>query len=136
MGIGFDLSGAAHDLEGFWTDQNLQRIRGFTAGRRGAYLFWQGELWQDDPVIQTINLPEGTWQLGAVPTGGWEAKVESQVLLFRGQPGTAGFPGWHRLSGSQSSAAAEKMAVLEERQRLARDLHDSVSQVFIASVWA
>jgi PAS domain S-box-containing protein len=36
----------------------------------------------DVPVIHTIPLPEGRWQLAAVPQGGWSAAIEENLRLF------------------------------------------------------
>jgi PAS domain S-box-containing protein len=35
------------------------------------------------PVIYTIFLPEGTWQLAGIPTGGWEARYQSELWFYR-----------------------------------------------------
>jgi signal transduction histidine kinase len=42
-----------------------------------------GEVWQRDPVVQTIGLPEGAWELGGAPQEGWVAAVHSQADVFR-----------------------------------------------------
>ena len=96
----------------------------------GHNFFGKEDVWQHDPVIQTIKLPEGTWELGVVPDGGWEKAVISQDLFFR----VASLILLVFLSGIVILAVNRQeqqaqMAVLEERQRLARELHDSVSQV-------
>jgi signal transduction histidine kinase len=49
----------------------------------GHTFFGPGEVWQRDPVIQTIGLPEGVWDLGCAPQGGWSKVVRSQVDVFR-----------------------------------------------------
>ena len=96
----------------------------------GNIFFGEDEVWQQDPVIQTIKLPEGSWELGVIPAGGWDKAVDSQVLFFR-----AGslvlltlLAGMLFLIIKRQEQQAQ-VAVLEERERLARELHDSVSQV-------
>ncbi len=49
----------------------------------GHTFFGPNDLWQQDPASQQIELPEGAWQLGGVPQGGWEAPVQPQETLFR-----------------------------------------------------
>jgi signal transduction histidine kinase len=49
----------------------------------GHTFFGSGEVWQRDPVVQTIGLPEGAWELGGAPQEGWAAAVHSQADVFR-----------------------------------------------------
>ena len=96
----------------------------------GQSFFGPETVWESDPLIETIILPDGTWELGGIPAGGWQAAGTSQVSLLR--IGSlllvvllAGIV--YLVLNRQDQLA--HMAVLNERQRLARDLHDSVSQV-------
>lgn len=96
----------------------------------GQTFFGSNEVWDHDPIIANIILPEGSWKLGGTPIGGWEYPISQQVSFFR--YGTlilviflAGIV--YLVVNRQDQLA--KVAVLEDRQRLARDLHDSVSQV-------
>ncbi|MCG6966985.1 MAG: PAS domain-containing protein [Chromatiaceae bacterium] len=48
-------------------------IRGRDAtGRDGEIFFGPPDLFADDPVLADINLPVGSWQMAAVPNGGWQ----------------------------------------------------------------
>lgn len=96
----------------------------------GKSFFGSAEVWQSDPLIETIILPEGTWELGGTPIGGWDSPIASQATLFRfGSLILVVFlVGVVYLVVNRQDQLAQ-VAVLEERQRLARDLHDSVSQV-------
>lgn len=49
----------------------------------GHTFFGSQALWQQDPVIQKIVLPDGTWELGGAPRGGWEASGRSAMVVFR-----------------------------------------------------
>lgn len=129
----------------------------------GQTFFGAQSLWQEDPVIQKIGLPDGAWILAGIPSGGWEAAIRAPLGIFRlssllivvllamtvalmvnrqGQLSQAVAVRTREIALAQqelerrvaerSAEVAEKagqLAVLEERQRLARELHDSVSQV-------
>jgi signal transduction histidine kinase len=129
----------------------------------GQPFYGPAELWQQDPVIQKIVVPDGAWELGGTPQGGWEAGLRSQEIIFRlgsliivgliaamlylmvsrqGQLAEAVVFRTRQIASAQQeleqrvqertqkvSEQAGRLAVLEERQRLARELHDSVSQV-------
>lgn len=49
----------------------------------GHTFFGSADVWQRDPVVQKINLPEGGWDLGGAPKGDWVAPILSQVTWFR-----------------------------------------------------
>jgi signal transduction histidine kinase len=49
----------------------------------GRTFFGPQALWQRDPVVQSIALPEGAWALGGAPQGGWQAAVRDQANVFR-----------------------------------------------------
>ncbi len=40
-------------------------------GEEGALIFGSLELFSTNPVLQSVLLPNGSWQLAAVPRGGW-----------------------------------------------------------------
>jgi signal transduction histidine kinase len=96
----------------------------------GYSIYGQEDVWQDNPIIQQIALPEGAWELGGTPAGGWIAPLRLRVALFRlGSLLLAVFlAGMIYLVRNRQEQLA-RVAVLEERQRIARDLHDSLSQV-------
>lgn len=49
-------------------------IRGKDAlGAEGAVFFGRPELFHHHPVLQDMQLPQGSWQLAAAPRGGWRA---------------------------------------------------------------
>lgn len=49
----------------------------------GHTFYGPDQVWQLDPVMQTIGLPEGSWELGGAPPEGWEAAVHSPADVFR-----------------------------------------------------
>ncbi len=50
---------------------------------QGHTFFGPGSVWQGEPVVQTIGLPENAWELGGVPREGWAAAIATQVNIFR-----------------------------------------------------
>lgn len=49
-------------------------IRGRDARGAGGDLFWGDSLvFESAPVLQTIELPHGSWQIGAIPAAGWSS---------------------------------------------------------------
>jgi signal transduction histidine kinase len=120
--------------------------------RDGAGNVFYGEpaIFHQDPVIHLISLPEGVWELAGVPGGGWHAAVRRPLRIFqlagliiaalvavltylfvRRQAELAQAYARQKALAAQSLRLREQdrqLAVLEERQRIARELHDSVSQ--------
>lgn len=50
-------------------------------GSQGAVFFGRPELFEADPVVADIALPNGSWQIAAVPRGGWPARADNTGLL-------------------------------------------------------
>jgi signal transduction histidine kinase len=120
--------------------------------RDGAGNVFYGDqaIFDQDPVIHLISLPEGLWELAGVPDGGWHAAAQRPLRIFQlaGLTIAALVAGLTNLSVRRQAELAQayarqkaiteqnirlheqaqQLAVLEERQRIARELHDSVSQ--------
>ena len=49
----------------------------------GQILFGSEETFQMEPLVYYVILPEGSWELAAVPTGGWDESVADTLLVFQ-----------------------------------------------------
>ncbi len=49
-------------------------------GENGEMILGNPELFNTDPVVQSVTLPNGSWQIAALPDGGWGASLESLWL--------------------------------------------------------
>jgi sensor domain CHASE-containing protein/CheY-like chemotaxis protein len=54
------------------------------AGAAGEVFFGRAALFADNPVLADIPLPDGTWQIGAVPRGGWPLAADNVWWLRSG----------------------------------------------------
>ncbi|MEG4497930.1 PAS domain S-box protein [Microcoleus sp. F10-C6] len=55
-------------------------------GASGPVFFGDGSIFQHNPVIVEVTLPNGSWQLAAIPAGGWPANSPFRgLLLFGGE---------------------------------------------------
>ena len=53
-------------------------IRGQDAtGGEGGVFFGDPEIFSDDPVTSLVSLPSGSWQIAAIPAGGWSSTPEN-----------------------------------------------------------
>lgn len=50
----------------------------------GRMLYGAEAVFNQEPVIRRIGLPEGFWELAAVPAGGWPAAIRSRLFVFQG----------------------------------------------------
>ena len=49
----------------------------------GQNFYGPGAVWQQSPVIQKIEMPDGSWELGSIPQNGWDATVHLPMNVFR-----------------------------------------------------
>lgn len=111
----------------------------------GRIIFGPAEVFACDPIVIPVQLPEGVWELGYAPAEGWRAPVEESLAFALSGLAVVGLLAGltylvvnrqQRLALDVERRSAQiavinarlQAAALEERQRLARDLHDSVSQ--------
>jgi PAS domain S-box-containing protein len=94
-----DVSGQEHfwgivsaviDVEKFFASSGLFddklpieiAIRGKDAkGPNGEVFFGRPDLFNANPVLTSIYLPEGSWQIAATPRGGWQAEPDNRWSL-------------------------------------------------------
>ena len=50
-------------------------------GNRGARFFGDASVLQNDPVLADVILPSGSWQIAAIPKGGWDATPPNTWML-------------------------------------------------------
>jgi len=50
-------------------------------GSQGSVFFGRAELFDADPVLADIALPNGSWQIAAVPRGGWPVRADNTGML-------------------------------------------------------
>ncbi|MCZ0898311.1 PAS domain S-box protein, partial [Microcoleus sp. HI-ES] len=56
------------------------------SGASGPVFFGDGSIFQNNPVLLEVTLPNGSWQLAAIPTGGWPASSPFRGwLIFGGE---------------------------------------------------
>lgn len=81
------------------------------SGAKGPVFWGDAAVFADHPLVQDIPLPSGSWQLGAIPGGGWPATAPDTL--------------WVRLAMVALSAfvltAAAAILHLLRRHRIARD---------------
>jgi two-component sensor histidine kinase len=49
----------------------------------GNMFFGNGNVFENEPVKFRIELPEGYWELGGIPSGGWHKAVAKPLLVFQ-----------------------------------------------------
>lgn len=57
-------------------------IRGRDArGANGELFFGAPEVFDANPVLMDVSLPHGSWQMAAIPIGGWPREVDNVVVI-------------------------------------------------------
>ena len=51
-------------------------------GADGGMIFGPASLFDDDVVVQDVMIPNGKWQIGAIPRGGWQAPTGETVTIW------------------------------------------------------
>jgi PAS domain S-box-containing protein len=49
----------------------------------GNVFYGQNTVFDNDPVLYTIPLPHGYWELAGYPSSGWNASIQRSILFFR-----------------------------------------------------
>lgn len=51
-------------------------------GERGKIFWGNPEVFENDPVLLQIQLPEGSWQMGGTPSGGWRSQSPQLGIIW------------------------------------------------------
>ncbi|TAE65530.1 MAG: PAS domain S-box protein [Oscillatoriales cyanobacterium] len=93
-------------------------VRGKDAkGVSGEVFFGDNSIFQNNPVVLEVILPNGSWQLAAIPAGGWPENSPRRGWLLSGGgllavlSGVAVFTGMYGLSMLRSSEAKYRQLV-------------------------
>lgn len=90
----------------------------------GQVFYGQHDVFQADPAILQIELPEGTWELAGVPREGWAAPIREPLLIFH----VTGLIIIGLLVGSIYLVVARqaylRLAVQQATQSLAKELNE------------
>ncbi len=84
--------------------------------------FGEESIFAADPLLLSVSLPEGHWEIAAVPEGGWDQLIALELRLFQGMwlaiIGLVVFLGYSIISRQSflSRAIKERTADLEESQ--------------------
>ena len=80
-----DVDGLLEEMVASHTSLEIEwALRAATAGAESRpYIFGDVDLFEGDPIEQSIELPGGTWDIGIVPTGPWSERLLRMQLLRR-----------------------------------------------------
>ena len=53
-------------------------------GDKGEVFFGNADLFNQDPVVLDVSIPNGTWQIAAIPQGGWSTSWPHRGYLWAG----------------------------------------------------
>ncbi|MFT7507491.1 MAG: sensor domain CHASE-containing protein/two-component sensor histidine kinase [Acidimicrobiales bacterium] len=80
------------DFDVLISASNLDKFEGITIsmrgkdglGDQGSIFYGDIETFESDPVLQSVTLPEGSWQIAAIPVEGWStsAPIEKTLWIF------------------------------------------------------
>ena len=70
-------------LEEARLEANLVRLDWGLRAETGQVFYGQPVLFETDPIIHTIELPDGAWELAGTPSEGWQAAIQERHLLFQ-----------------------------------------------------
>lgn len=81
---------AVIDLDRLYADSGIGALAGTLdiaivggdgLGAGGAQFYGDPRVLASNPVVETVTVPGGAWQLAAIPAGGWQSVPESAWLL-------------------------------------------------------
>ncbi len=117
-------------------------IRGRDAqGPGGEVFFGRPELFDNNPVLAEVSLPLGSWQMAAIPRGGWSAQADNiwplrltfglaaLVLLGFYMTGIQTIHNLYRARHKAESASRQLTATLESAPNIAVQWYDEAGRV-------
>ncbi len=93
-------------------------------GERGRLLYGEGAVFGMEPVVMHILIPDGYWQIGAVPVGGWASSPRRNVIVYGGGIAIASVTGLLLL------AIHLLLSHIKEREK-SRQLIESVKSIIL-----
>jgi two-component system sensor histidine kinase ChiS len=86
VAVGFDLNPLLQEAGLFDRNSQLQyAIRGKDGlGAKGEIFFGKAQIFQGEPITLDVTLPNGSWQLAAVPANGWTQSAPISRWLWLG----------------------------------------------------
>ena len=96
-------------------------------GTSGDVFYGSGTLFDDDPVLMDVSLPEGRWQMAATPVGGWR-HTSPHTIHYRAMALIVAAVVLYLLFVQQREMANRKRAE-EEREKVISDLRVALSEV-------
>ena len=95
----------------------------------GNVFYGDSTIFGEKPVTASIPLPEGNWELAAMPVGGWDYAIRGGLWLFRGV--SLGFVGLltvivYLIANRQRSLIADVELRTQELMLANRDLEEEV----------
>ena len=60
------------------------KLRMALRDEQGRVFFGEPAVFESDPLIHRIDLPDGHWDLSAIPDKGWNAAIERNLAIFDG----------------------------------------------------
>jgi PAS domain S-box-containing protein len=105
-------------------------------GSRGEVFFGDATIFQKYPVILEVTLPNGSWQLAAIPQGGWGARSPISGWLRTGGGALAVLSGilvfiWVRSPSQLREAIERATTALRKSETKYRELVDNANSIIV-----
>ncbi|MDB9313200.1 ATP-binding protein [Spirulina sp. CS-785/01] len=113
-------------------------------GAAGEIFFGDPEVFEQDPVLLDISLPNGYWQIAAIPKKGWQ-QLPPRAIWWRSGGGLLAFlagavvfvlvrePLYLREAIQQANQANQRLtAEIRERERMEQELRESQVRLQVA----
>jgi PAS domain S-box-containing protein len=105
----------------------------------GTVFFGQENVFEGDPVINVVELPEGAWELAGLPIDGWQAGIGTPLWIFQGSGlvitvllSWLGYLTVNR-QGRLTQAVQERTEALLEREQQYRSIFEETGDGLVIS---